>query len=43
MAKKMSILFFAVFLVECILLFLVKDGMIFNYIADFLNSMMGGH
>ena len=38
-AKKMAIAFFILFAVECILLFILSDGKIFDLIAGFLNNI----
>ena len=41
-AKRMIIIFFALFTVECILLFMLSDGKIFDFMADFLNNISDG-
>ena len=41
-AKRMIIIFFVLFTVECILLFMLSDGKIFDLLADFLNSISDG-
>ena len=41
-AKLMALIFFAVFIAEMVLLFIISDGEIFNLAADFLNGMLEG-
>lgn len=41
-AKKMMVVFLAIFLAECVLLFLLTGGEIFNRMADFLNNVSEG-
>lgn len=41
-AKRMIIIFFVLFTVECILLFMLSDGKFFDILADFLNSISDG-
>lgn len=41
-AKRMIIIFFVLFTVECILLFMLSDGKIFDFMADFLNNISDG-
>lgn len=38
-ARKMAIIFFAVFTVECALIFIVTGGEIFDSMADFMNNI----
>lgn len=40
-AKKMAILFLVIIVVECIFLFLISEGAVFDYLADLLNQMLG--
>ena len=41
-AKRMIIIFFLLLAAECILLFILSDGKIFDLLADFLNSISDG-
>ena len=41
-AKRMIIIFFVLFTVECILLFILSDGKFFDLLANFLNSISDG-
>ena len=41
-AKRMTIIFFLLLAVECILLFMLSDGKIFDLLADFLNNISEG-
>lgn len=41
-AKRMIIIFLVLFTVECILLFMLSDGKIFDLLADFLNNISDG-
>ena len=38
-ARRMTIIFFLLLAVECILLFMLSDGKIFDFLADFLNNI----
>lgn len=41
-AKRMTIIFFLLLAIECILLFMLSDGKIFDLLADFLNNISEG-
>ena len=41
-AKRMTIIFFLLLAIECILLFMLSDGKIFDFMADFLNNISDG-
>ena len=41
-AKRMTIIFFLLLAIECILLFMLSDGKIFDLLANFLNNISDG-
>ncbi|MGP1404618.1 MAG: DUF6892 domain-containing protein [Catonella sp.] len=41
-AKRMTIIFFLLLAIECILLFMLSDGKFFDILADFLNNISDG-
>ena len=41
-AKKMAVIFFILLALECVLIFILSGGEVFNFIANFLNNISAG-